>query len=203
MSRILFLILASCLLAGCRSSKTASSSMEQNLTSSVAQASDSVGLSLSRQLQRMLGEGTLSARIIRFYPSADSLPPVIIPSQPLPASAESPLPSGSHYQPEAPSPHSRPMPWLLPFGQISSITDITFHGTTLRESGSSQLNASASSDSIRGNLSFDETASHSSIREPDRMPWYKQVIIFLFAVMCYGVVTLLFYRSESNRFKQS
>lgn len=199
MSRILFLILASCLLAGCRSSKTASSSMEQNLTSSVAQASDSVGLSLSRQLQRMLGEGTLSARIIRFYPSADSLPPVIFPSQPLPASAESPLPSGSHYQPEAPSPHSRPMPWLLPFGQISSITDIQFNGLVLQESESGSASMAQESDATSVDLDARLTGKESTEVKPVRYPWYKHLILFAFAALVLGTIASILSRCRIGR----
>lgn len=194
MNRLLLFILASCLLTGCRSSRTASSSMEQHLTSSVVQTSDSVGFSLAHQLQRMLGEGTLSARIIRFYPSADSLPPVIIPDSPLPASSESSLPSDNHYQPEIPSSHLGPMPWLFPFGQVSSITDIHFDGSLLHESGSSHINASASNDSINKQKSIDAVSSSSKTTKSDSLPWYKQVIIFLFAVMCCGGVTLVFYK---------
>ena len=191
MNRLLLFILAFCLLTGCRSSRTASSSMEQHLTSSVVQTSDSVGFSLAHQLQRMLGEGTLSARIIRFYPSADSLPPVIIPSQPLPASAESPLPSGSHYQPEAPSPHSRPMPWLLPFGQISSITDIQFSGSLMQESASSQLDASATNDSVSGLMNIDADSSQVKAVKVDVLPWYKWVIIFVVLISLCFVTTVL------------
>ena len=190
MNRLL-LILALCLMASCRSSKTVSSSSEQHLSSSVVRASDSVGLSLSHQLQRMLGEGTLSARIIRFYPSADSLPPVIIPSQPLPASAESPLPSGSHYQPEIPSSHLGPMPWLFPFGQVSSITDIRFDGSLLHESGSSHINASASNDSINKQKSIDAASSQAKAVKVDVLPWYKWVIIFVVLISLCFVATVL------------
>lgn len=198
MNRLLLFILASCLLTGCRSSRTASSSMEQHLTSSVVQTSDSVGFSLAYQLQRMLGEGTLSARIIRFYPSADSLPPVIIPDSPLPTSSGFSLPSDNHCQPEAPSSHLGPMPWLFPFGQVSSITDIHFDGSLLHESGSSHINASASNDSINKQKSIDAASSSSKTTKSDSLPWYKQVIIFLFAVMCCGGVALFFYKRHSS-----
>ena len=191
MSRILFLILAFCLLAGCRSSRTASSSMEQHLTSSVVQTSDSVGFSLAYQLQRMLGEGTLSARIIRFYPSADSLPPVIIPDSPLPASSESSLPPDNHYQPEIPSSHLGPMPWLFPFGQVSSITDIHFDGSLLHESGSSHINASASNDSINKQKSIDAASSQAKAVKADGLPWYKWVIIFVVLISLCFVATVL------------
>lgn len=191
MNRLLLFILASCLLTGCRSSRTASSSMEQHLTSSVVQTSDSVGFSLAYQLQRMLGEGTLSARIIRFYPSADSLPPVIIPDSPLPASSESSLPSDNHYQPGIPSSHLGPMPWLFPFGQVSSITDIHFDGSLLHESGSSHINASASNDSINKQKSIDAASSQAKAVKADGLPWYKWVIIFVVLTSLCFVATVL------------
>ena len=191
MNRLLLFILAFCLLTGCRSSRTASSSMEQHLTSSVVQTSDSVGFSLAYQLQRMLGEGTLSARIIRFYPSADSLPPVIIPDSPLPASSESSLPSDNHYQPGIPSSHLGPMPWLFPFGQVSSITDIHFDGSLLHESGSSHINASASNDSINKQKSIDAASSQAKAVKADGLPWYKWVIIFVVLTSLCFVATVL------------
>lgn len=191
MNRLLLFILAFCLLTGCRSSRTASSSMEQHLTSSVVQTSDSVGFSLAYQLQRMLGEGTLSARIIRFYPSADSLPPVIIPDSPLPASSESSLPSDNHYQPEAPLSHLGPMPWLFPFGQVSSITDIHFDGSLLHESGSSHFNASASNDSINKQKSIDAASSQAKAMKTDGLPWYKWVIIFVVLTSLCFVATVM------------
>ena len=191
MNRLLLFILASCLLTGCRSSRTASSSMEQHLTSSVVQTSDSVGFSLAYQLQRMLGEGTLSARIIRFYPSADSLPPVIIPDSPLPASSESSLPSDNHYQPGIPSSHLGPMPCLFPFGQVSSITDIHFDGSLLHESGSSHFNASASNDSINKQKSIDAASSQAKAVKADGLPWYKWVIIFIVLTSLCFVATVL------------
>ena len=165
--------------------------MEQHLTSSVVHTSDSVGFSLAYQLQRMLGEGTLSARIIRFYPSADSLPPVIIPDSPLPASSESSLPSGSHYQPEAPLSHLGPMPWLFPFGQVSSITDIRFDGSLLHESGSSHINASASNDSINKQKSIDAASSQAKAVKADGLPWYKWVIIIVVLISLCFVATVL------------
>ena len=191
MNRLLLFILAFCLLTGCRSSRTASSSMEQHLTSSVVQTSDSVGFSLAHQLQRMLGEGTLSARIIRFYPSADSLPPVIIPDSPLPASSESSLPSDNHYQPGIPSSHLGPMPWLFPFGQVSSITDIHFDWSLLHESGSSHINASASNDSINKQKSIDAASSQAKAVKADGLPWYKWVIIFVVLTSLCFVATVL------------
>ena len=191
MNRLLLFILAFCLLTGCRSSRTASSSMEQHLTSSVVQTSDSVGFSLAYQLQRMLGEGTLSARIIRFYPSADSLPPVIIPDSPLPASSESSLPSDNHYQPEIPSSHLGPMPWLFPFGQVSSITDIHFDGSLLHESGSSHFNASARNDSINEQKDIDAVSSQAKAVKADGLPWYKWVIIFIVLTSLCFVTTVL------------
>lgn len=199
MKRLFFILLILPCLVGCRSSKTVSSVAEQHVTSSVSLASDSAGFSISQQLQRMVGEGTLSARIIRFFPLADSLPPVIVPDSPQPSSTPL-LPQESVQQSSAQKPLVQgTLHWLFPFGQVSSITDITFHGTTLQESGSSQLNASASSDSLRGNLNIDETASHSRVKAIDRLPWYKKIILFLSAVMFCGAITLLFYRSGSKR----
>lgn len=200
MKRLLYTlpILLLCL-AACRSSKSVSSAAEQHVTSSVSLASDSAGLSISQQLQRMVGEGTLSARIIRFFPLADSLPAVIVPSLPQPSSTQL-LPVESVQAAAADKlPSQGTLPWLFPFGQVSSITDITFHGTTLQESGSLQYAAGARSDSIRGDLNIDETASYSRVKAIDHIPWYKKVTLFLAAVMFCGGLTLLFYKRRSNR----
>lgn len=191
MSRLFIFLMTLCVMVGCRSSKSVSSSMEQHATSTAVSTSDSVGISIASQLQRMMADGTLSARIIRFYPS-DTLSHLVIPDQPLPSSTPLPLSTPQASSDEQPA--STSMPWLLPFGQVSSITDIHFNGHLQQESGSSHLNASARNDSINEQKDIDVVSSSSKATKSDGLPWYKQVIIFLFAVMFCGGVTLLFYK---------
>lgn len=179
MNRFFVLLVSLCLLlAGCRSSRSSVSHQSLVARQSSVQVTDSQSLSLSSHLERLLGEGELTARIIRFYPAVpDSLP------------SPTPLPD------LASTSGQQPFPPVFPtFGSVKSITDITLHGRSLQESVSASGTMVNKSDTTQTESDVNSSASASSEVKPSSYPWYKYLIIFGIEVLVCGTIALILSR---------